>query len=644
MLVSHSQNYLESEDYCLFTLDCTNNAILINLKIENLDVSFNLDTRSSYSVISENYYIEKFYHKNLKHTNKVFNLYNGDQIVPLGYITCNVIYNNKECELDLYVIKNAVGPPLLGRDFYNLFCLYISTINFLELPVDINSLVKEFNKVFAPGLGTFKQGCISIKLKSKNVSPKFFRARPLPFAIKNKVDLELESLEKIGVITPVNYSPWGTPIVPVLKKDGSVRICGDFKVTVNPYIEIDQYPLPRINELFVKLQGGVHFSKLDLSNAYQQFCLDQSSKELMTISTHKGLYQYNRAPFGIASIPAKFQKIMESLLQGLDGTVVFLDDILITGCNRKEHLIRLKKVLQILQESGLKISLPKSNFFQDQIEYLGFIINKEGLHTSDKKIKAIKDAEQPQNLTQLKSFLGLINYYGSVVPNLATLLHPLYYLLKKDVIWAWSPECDQVFLKIKDLTSAPILVHYNPDLPIMSTDASDYGIGGVLSHLYADGSEKPIAFASRTLSDSEKFSQIEKEGLSIIFSVCKFNQYLYGRKFTLLTDHKALTTIFHPEKAIPQFSANRLRRWAVILSNYQYDIKFVKSEKNYADCLSRMPLSSSENSDFEWQNVDVNFINYFSQNSDFPINFEAVKNASLKDSTLCEVKTFLLTE
>ncbi|XP_030760309.1 uncharacterized protein K02A2.6-like [Sitophilus oryzae] len=195
----------------------------------------------------------------------------------------------------------------------------------------------------------------------------------------------------------VNYSRRGTPIVPVLK-DGSVRICGDFKVTVNPYIEIDQYPSPRINELFVKLQEGVHFSKLDLSNAYQQICLDQSSKELMTISTHKGLYQYNRAPFGIASIPAKFQKIMESLLQGLDGTVVFLNDILITGCNRKEHLIRLKKVLQILQESGLKISLPKCSFFQDQIEYLGFIINKEGLHTSDKKIKAIKDAEQPQNL------------------------------------------------------------------------------------------------------------------------------------------------------------------------------------------------------------------------------------------------------
>lgn len=195
----------------------------------------------------------------------------------------------------------------------------------------------------------------------------------------------MDRLVELGVIEPVDFSSF----VPVIKKDGSIRICGDFKVTLNPYIENDQYPLPRIEELFAKLQGGVSFTKLDLSNAYQQVCLDEQSKELVTISTHKGLYRYNRAPFGIASIPAKFQKIMDSLFEGQEGVVVFLDDLLITGRSHQEHMNILNKVLSILQDAGFKISLNKCSFFQKEIAYLGYKINQCGMHTSEDKILAI---------------------------------------------------------------------------------------------------------------------------------------------------------------------------------------------------------------------------------------------------------------
>lgn len=634
-----NENKSENE---LFHINTKTKPILIDIFIDGISYAFNLDTGSSFSVISQEFYHNNFGNKILFTTNKYFNLYNGDKIVPVGYITCSVIYNNINKSLNIYVIENGSGPPLLGRDFFSLFDLSISNLNFIELPEDLQFLISKYNNVFSPGLGTFTKGFISIKLKSQNVTPKFFRARPLPFAMKEKVEKELDRLLNLGILEPIDFSVWGTPVVPVLKKDGTVRLCGDFKVSLNPYIEVDQYPLPRIEELFVKLQGGTHFSKLDLQNAYQQVCLDEDSKDLVTISTHRGLYRYNRAPFGIASIPAKFQKLMESLFQGIANVVVFLDDILITGKTRQEHISNLDKVFNILERAGLKIALDKCAFFQPRISYLGFDISKEGLHTSENKIKAIKEAPQPKNVTQLKSFIGLINYYGKFVPKLSTILAPLYNLLKTNVKWNWTNRCEEAYTKIKKmLIGAEILVHYNPDWMVrLSTDASQDGVGAVISHILPSGIEKPIAYASRTLSNSEKkYSQIEKEGLSIIFGLCKFNQYLYGRKFVLATDHKPLTTIFHPEKGIPQFSANRLRRWAVILSNYQYEIEYVRSEKNYADSLSRLSITEKEE---DWENVDVNFINYFSNNTHFPIDFKVMRQETLRDEVLKKVKAFVI--
>lgn len=263
----------------------------------------------------------------------------------MASFVCTVEYLGSEQDIRIHILEDTFGPPLLGRDFYYLFNLNISQIDSHIRFVNESTLEQFRNKyayVFEPGLGKFTKGLISIKLKSDNVTPKFFRARPLPFSIRGKVEKELDRLVALEIIEPVDFSPWGTPIVPVIRKDGSIRICGDFKITFNPCIEIDQYPLPKIEELFAKLQGGITFTKLDLSNAYQQVCLDNKAKELVTIATHKGLFRYNRAPFGVASIPAKFQKIVVSLLEGHEGVVVFLDDLLVTGRSHQEHIMRLK--------------------------------------------------------------------------------------------------------------------------------------------------------------------------------------------------------------------------------------------------------------------------------------------------------------
>ena len=353
-------------------------------------------------------------------------------------------------------------------------------------------------------------------------------------------------------------------------------------------LDVNQYPLPRPEDLFASLAGGQRYSKIDLSHAYQQMMLDDNSRELITINTHKGLYQYTRLPFGVAPAPALFQRAMDTILQGIPSVICYINDIVVTGKSYEEHLKNLEAVLKRLSDEGMTAKRNKCSFMKESIEFLGHIIDSKGIHPSQAKLEAILNAPKPKNVQQLRSLLRLVNYYGKFVPQLASIFHPLNRLLGNGVKWQWSVECDKVLDKVKqELVSPRVLVHFNSELPVtLATDASPYGIGAVISHVYPDGSEQPIAFASRTLTSAERnYAQIEKEALSVVFGVKKFHQYLFGRKFSLVTDHK-------PKKAIPPLAAARIQRWSVILSAYNYDISF-RSTKLHAnaDALSRLPLS-----------------------------------------------------
>lgn len=625
------------------TSDNTEDSFKVKIFIENIFLLFQVDTGSSVSCLSVDIYKQHFSNFPIKPTNKHFIFYNGSQVKPVGVVTLNIAYNKKEMFLDFYVMENG-GQPLLGRDFLRLYNISLSMINNINTDEkQVRILTKEFSEVFSEGIGLFKNGVVKINIK-KDAVPKFFKARPMPFSIKSQVEDELKRLLSLGIISPVDYSPWATPIVPVFKKNGKIRICGDFKVTINPEIEIDQHYMPRIDELFARLQGGKEFTKLDLSQAFQQIGLDEESKMLLTISTHLGLFKFNRLAFGVACASAKFQKIMDALFNGVEGCAVFQDDILVTGKDKTTHLQNLKKVLSILQNSGLKLNLDKCIFFAQSVEYLGFVIDNEGLHPSKSKTLAIEMAPRPNNVKELQAFLGSINFYGRFIKNLSSILNPLYKLLQKDTIWSWDDNCEKAFKKIKEiLISSQVLVHFNPDLELrLTVDASKEGIGAVLSHKFQNSEEKPIAFASRTLSKAENnYSQIEKEGLAIIFGVLKFTQYLYNKKFTLVTDMRPLVTIFNPNKAIPQFSANRLRRWAIILSGYQYDIEYVTSNKNPADWLSRLPLKNS-NDYFGDDEIDFEYCNFLVANSDIKLCFETIKKATFEDNLLKKVKDFIL--
>ena len=345
----------------------------------------------------------------------------------------------------------------------------------------LSEMLHKHENVFTEGLGTFTGGKVTLHTDPQ-VTPKFFKARTLPYSLKDRVEEELNRLESLGIITPVKHSKWAAPVVPVLKQNGTIRLCGDYCVTINQASKVDTYPLPRVEELFAAMSNGKVFTKLDMSQAYLQLPLDDKSKELVTINTHRGLFQYNRLPFGVSSAPAVFQRCMESLFQGCKGVAIYLDDILVTGSTVENHLVNLDKVLSIMATAGLKLNKAKCEFLLPKVEYLGHMIDGNGIHPTKGKVKAIQEAPQPRNVTELRSFLGIINYYGKFLPNLSTKLAPLYQLLKRGVKWQWDkPHADAVAVAKNALQDDTLLVYYDRNRQlVLAYDASPYGLGVVL--------------------------------------------------------------------------------------------------------------------------------------------------------------------
>ena len=433
---------------------------------------------------------------------------------------------------------------------------------------------------------------------------------------------------------------------PRSKQSGDVRLCGDFKITLNPVLQAEQYTLPRVEDIFANLGSGQKFSKIDLRQAYLQLPLNEESRPLTVINTHKGLYAYNRLVFGITSSPAVWQKTIDTILQGIEGIQVNQDDMIITGENDEKHLQNLGHVLQRLEDNGLKANHEKCQFFQDEVIFCGFKIDKEGLHKTQDKVDAILQAPVPENKTQLRSFLGLLNYYHKFLDNIAHIAQPMHELLQNNKPFVWSTDCNNDFLKAKELiASDKVLMRYTPELPLrLACDASPYEIGAVLSHItdstHITHEERPSAYASRTLTKAEKnYSQIDKEALAIVWAVKKFYNYICGRHFTLVTDHQPLKYIFSPSTCILATSAARQQRYAAFLSGFNYTIECKSSKENAnADTFSRLPLSTEVKDDSEMETM------YYTEVLEvLPVSSANISKASRQDPVLSRAIDFTTT-
>ena len=326
------------------------------------------------------------------------------------------------------------------------------------------------------------------------------------------------------------------------------------------------------------------------------------------------------------------------MLRDIPNTICYLDNILVTGKNDADHIKNLEEVLKQLLSSGLTLKKSKCALMQESVQYLGHCIDAQGIHTTPNKIAAVQNAPIPQNIKQLRSFLGLVQYYDKFIANLSSQLYPLYQLLKANVKWNWNAQCNKAFKEAKQrLMEAPVLAHYDPSHPIkLAADASVYGIGAVILHCYQDGSERPIAFVSRTLTVAEKnYVQIDKEALALIYGVQKFHLYLYGRKFTLVTDHKQLVSLLGPTKGIPLTAAARLQRWALLLAGYQYEIQFKPTQKHAnAYGLSRLPVASNASGTHD--DIETTLFN-IAQINCLPVTAQQVRQATAKDAILSQV-------
>ena len=494
------------------------------------------------------------------------------------------------------------------------------------------------SEVFAEGLGLVRDFEAKLILKD-GAQPVFMKSRQLPYAVKEMVHQELKTMADADILEKVEYSEWATPIV-VVRNKNKIRICGDYKVTLNRVIETKHYPIPSVEECLNTVVGGSKFTVLDIKKAYNNLLIRSNDRKFTTINTPFGLFEWKRLPYGISNSGPIFQENIDHTLQGIPMTTCRVDDILISGKTDKEHLYNLNYVIMVLEYQGYRCNWEKSQIFRDRVVYLGHEVSQEGIRPLKSKVDDLLGAKTPENVGELVSFLGAVNYYRRYLPQLSTVISPLERLRSKDVKWQWTAEEEEAYKKLKKMLSSEIvLTFYNPELPVkLDTDASSVGLGAVLSHIMPNGEERPIEFISRTLSAAERnYAQIDREALGIVWGVKRFHLYLYGRKFLLRTDHKPLVHIFGAKK-MPDMGTSRIIRWALFLMEYDYEIIYRKtSEHSNCDMLSRLPVTTKHTED-----EDLNAVVCALNLETTCIDAETIRVETKKDPVLSKIATFIL--
>ena len=455
----------------------------------------------------------------------------------------------------------------------------------------LQQLINEYRDVFALSpeeLG--RTNWVQHTIDTGDASPIRMRPYRVPEAQKERIEKCIDDMLDQEVIRP-SASPWASPVVLVKKPDGSDRFCADFR-RVNAITKKDSYPLPRIAESLDALAGTQYFSSMDLMSGYWQIEMDPESREKTAFITHAGLFEFNVMPFGLCNAPSCFQRLMECVLRGLNWRIalIYLDDVLVYSRTFDEHLQHLRLVFHRFREAGLKLKPKKCFFGQKNVKFLGHVISPEGVQPDPAKIKAIKEYPVPRKVKDVRAFLGLANYYRKFVKDFAKIAGPLHELTKKGLKFQWTNECQAAFDLLKTaLTQAPILAYPDFTLPFdLYVDASDDALGMVLGQIQ-NGREVVIAYSGRKLLPAEKnYSVTEREALAAVAGVKYFQPYLYGRKFTIYTDHNAVRWLMNIREP-----TGRLARWALLLQQYDFEIVHRSGRSNgNADALSRREYDS----------------------------------------------------
>lgn len=475
----------------------------------------------------------------------------------------------------------------------------LAELNLSNMPnlekVKLTQLCVKYNNLFA--LKTDKLTANNFykqKINLNNPSPVYIKNYRTPQTQIDETNIQVNKMLEEGIIRP-SVSPYNSPILLVPKKttgnEKKWRLVVDFR-QLNKNIVADKFPLPRIEEILDQLGRAKYFTTLDLMSGFHQIELEEESKKYTAFSSNSGHFEFNRLPFGLNISPNSFQRMMTIALSGLPPECAFLyiDDIIVVGCSINHHIQNLEKVFQKLQKYNLKLNPAKCRFFCADVTYLGHHISEQGIQPDKNKYDAILNYPKPQNADDVRRFVAFCNYYRRFIANFSEKAAPLNQLLKKNAKFEWTNQCDEVFIMLKNELLNPTILKF-PNFHktfILSTDASKIACGAVLEQEY-DGIRFPIAYASRkfTKGESNK-STIEQELSAIHWAVNHFRPYLYGRKFTIRTDHNPLVYLFSLKNP-----ASKLTRMRLDLEEFSFDIEHVKGKQNTsADALSRVIIDS----------------------------------------------------
>ena len=632
---------------------------LITAKVNDFQCKLLVDTGASVNVLDEATCNSLPFTTKLGKTFVKIYPYNSHSPVELlGKFQATVETKNRITVATFYVTKGTSG-SILGCDTsqeLGLVTLHINPVALKDNPKpskdfdtpkrrishvqpthdkSIDAML-EANKEIFNGIGKLHGTHITLNIDPA-VPPVVQNTRRIPFHIRKQVEKELLSLQSQGIIERVpegQATPWISQIVTVPKKDNkSIRICVDMR-SANKAIRRVRHVMPTVDEIMTNLNGAQFFSKIDLSNAYHQLVLAEGCRYIATFSTHIGLFQYARLNYGTNAAAELFQFTLQEALKGIANVKNIADDIIIYGQTRAEHDKALSDCLQRLKHKNLTVNRDKCKFLQPELSFFGFIFSKDGVKPDPKKIADIINAPIPSNATEVRSFLGMANFCARFIPNFADMAEPLRQLTHKNAVFGWRKEHTVAFDRIKELlTSTPVIAYFDVEKDTsLIVDASPIGISAILTQSSANETPRVIAYASRALTPVERrYSQTEREALSIVWGVEHFHIYLYGQLFTLVTDHKPLEVIYGNPKSKPPL---RIERWVLRLQQYNFTVMYKPGKDNPADFMSRHPAVFNTN-----ENMGDQYVKYITINA-IPkaMTIEEVQKETEKDETLQAVK------
>lgn len=458
---------------------------------------------------------------------------------------------------------------------------------------EVTSLCEEFADVF--GLKDDKittNNFYSQKLKLSDNTPVYIKNYRIPKVQKDEIHRQINKMLDDQIIEP-STAEYNSPVLLVPKKSQNGikkwRLVIDYR-QLNKKLVGDKFPLPRLDDILDQLGRAKWFSVLDLVSGFHQIPLDEESRDVTTFSSESGAYRFTRLPFGLKVSPNSFQRMMTMAFTGLtpERAFLYMDDLIVIGCSEQHHLANLRKVFETCRKFNLKLNPEKCKFFRKEVTFLGHKVTDQGILPDENKYIIIQKYPTPRSAEEVKRFIAFCNYYRRFIPNFANIANPLNKLLKKNIKFVWTDQCQHSFEKLKNCLLHPTILQY-PDFSkafILTTDASKEACGAILSQKFGDN-DLPIAYASKSFTKGEiNKSTIEKELAAIHWAIKYFRPYLYGQKFIVRSDHKALIYLFSLKDP-----SSKLTRMRLDIEEYDFVIEYIKGKDNVgADALSRISV------------------------------------------------------